>query len=180
MITNALEGSTSITGKPTSTVSAICNQSVKSPPVAWVRNSFQLMVGIGTLLAGLAAWFLWYRWRRGSLPRTKWFYRLVVAAGPLSLVALISGWIVTEVGRQPWIVQGYMKTSEAVTEASGIWFSFGLVLLLYAVIGTTAIMVLRGMSRRWREGDGADEEVASPYGPSTASGPPAASGSAGA
>ena len=49
----------------------------------------------------------------------------------------------TEVGRQPWIVQGYMRTSEAVTSADGIWFSFGLLLLLYVAIGTIAVKVLR-------------------------------------
>jgi cytochrome d ubiquinol oxidase subunit I len=74
------------------------------------------------------------------------------------------GWIVTEVGRQPWIVQGYMRTSEAVTDAKGIWFSFGLVLLLYAAIGTIAILVLRGMSRRWREGE-SELDVDTPYAP---------------
>ena len=78
------------------------------------------------------------------------------------MLSLWCGWIVTEVGRQPWIVQGYMRTSEAVTPAHGIWFSFGAVLLLYAAIGTIAIKVLRGMSRRWREG-GAEPEPGTPY-----------------
>jgi cytochrome d ubiquinol oxidase subunit I len=53
-----------------------------------------------------------------------------------------------------------MRTSEAVTEAEGIWFAFAGVILLYAALGTTAVLVLRSMSRRWREG----EEVAAPYG----------------
>ena len=84
-----------------------------------MRNAFQVMVGIGTFLALLAAWFLWARWRRGALPASPWFYRAVVAAGPLALVALIAGWIVTEVGRQPWIVYELMRTEEAVTGADG-------------------------------------------------------------
>ena len=67
------------------------------------------------------------------------------------MVALWCGWIVTEVGRQPWIVQGYMRTEEAVTEAEGIWFAFAGIMLLYAALGTIAILVLRSMSRRWRE-----------------------------
>jgi cytochrome d ubiquinol oxidase subunit I len=79
------------------------------------------------------------------------------------VLALWCGWIVTEVGRQPWIVQGYMRTEEAVTEAEGLWFSFAGVLLLYAGLGTTAILVLRGMSRRWREG--AAEPEGTPYAP---------------
>jgi cytochrome d ubiquinol oxidase subunit I len=88
----------------------------------------------------------------------------VAISGAGAILALWFGWIVTEVGRQPWIVQGYMRTSEAVTDAKGIWFSFALVLVLYAAIGTIAIKVLRGMSRRWRE-DGADPEVDTPYAP---------------
>ena len=69
----------------------------------------------------------------------------------------------TEVGRQPWIVQGYMRTEEAVTEADGIWFSFAFMLLLYTALGTIAIKVLRRMSRRWREG--AAEPEGTPYAP---------------
>ena len=79
------------------------------PPVAVVRNSFNLMVGIGTALAALSAFYLILWWRKGRLPRSRWFYRAVVAAGPLSLVALIAGWITTEVGRQPWIVYQVMR-----------------------------------------------------------------------
>ena len=92
---------------------------------------------------------------------TPWFLRAVAISGAGAILALWCGWIVTEVGRQPWIVQGYMRTSEAVTDAKGIWFSFALVLLLYAAIGTIAILVLRGMSRRWREG-GAEPDVDTP------------------
>ena len=77
------------------------------PPVNVVRFAFQTMVGIGTaLLALLGALPRHVVARRRRLPRSRWFYRAVVAAGPLSLVALIAGWITTEVGRQPWIVYG--------------------------------------------------------------------------
>ena len=62
-----------------------------------------------------------------------------------------------------------MRTTEAVTEAKGIWFAFGGVLLLYAALGTTAVLVLRSMSRRWRE-EGTDENVATPYGPAAGGG----------
>jgi cytochrome d ubiquinol oxidase subunit I len=123
------------------------------PPVAWVRNSFQLMVGIGTLLAGLAAWFLWFRWRRGSLPGSKWFYRLVVAAGPLSLVALISGWIVTEVGRQPWIVYELMRTREAVTGAEGIPIGYGTLAAVYLGLGALTLFMLRRIARQGPEAE---------------------------
>src|SRR5205823_7107316 len=74
------------------------------PPVNVVRIAFQTMVGIGTLLALLSVIVLGVRIRRGRLPDSTWFYGALVAAGPLSLVALIAGWVVTEVGRQPWVV----------------------------------------------------------------------------
>src|SRR5204863_3897566 len=118
------------------------------PPVGWVRNSFQLMVGIGTALALLGLWFLWHRWRHGALPRTPWFYRAVVAAGPLSLVALIAGWIVTEVGRQPWIVYGYMKVADAVTGANGIPVGYATLVVVYLVLGSVALFMLRRLAQK--------------------------------
>jgi cytochrome bd ubiquinol oxidase subunit I len=71
----------------------------KRPPVNVVRFSFQTMVGIGTLLALLGVIFVAVRVRRRRLPESRWFYRALVAAGPLSVVALIAGWVTTEVGR---------------------------------------------------------------------------------
>jgi len=136
------------------------------PPVnTFIHLSFDTMVGIGSALFLLALWFAFAWWRRRDIPQTPWFLRAVAVSGAGAIVALWAGWIVTEVGRQPWIVQGYMRTSEAVTEAEGIWFSFGLVLLLYAGLGTGAVLVLRAMSRRWRAGGA--EEVQSPYAPQT-------------
>jgi len=136
----------------------------RPPANTFLHLSFDLMVGIGTALLGLGAWFAFVWWKRRDIPKTPWFLRAVAVSGIASILALWCGWIVTEVGRQPWIVQGYMRTSEAVTDAKGIWFSFGLVLLVYAALGTTAVLVLRSMSRRWREGsDG--EEAGAPYSP---------------
>ena len=105
------------------------------------------MVGIGTLLAGLAAWFLWMRWRRGALPKTKWFYRAVAVAGPLSVVALISGWIVTEVGRQPWIVYELMRTRDAVTGAEGIPIGYATLVVVYIGLASVALYMLRRLAR---------------------------------
>ncbi len=135
----------------------------RPPANTLLHLSFDAMVGIGTALMGLAAWFAFVWWRRRDLPGTPWFLRAVAVSGVGAIVALWCGWIVTEVGRQPWIVQGYMRTEEAVTEAEGIWFAFAGILLLYTALGTIAILVLRGMSRRWREQDEAEGEV--PYGP---------------
>jgi cytochrome bd ubiquinol oxidase subunit I len=121
------------------------------PPVGWVRNAFQLMVGIGTLLALLGLWFLWFRWRRGALPQTKWFYRAVVVAGPLSLVALISGWIVTEVGRQPWIVYELMRVEDAVTGAEGIPIGYATLVVVYLGLAALAFYMLRRLARQGPE-----------------------------
>ena len=133
----------------------------RPPANTLLHLSFDTMVGIGTGLLLLGAWLGWVWWKRRDFPRTPWFLRAVAISGVASVIALWCGWIVTEVGRQPWIVQGYMRTEEAVTEAEGIWFAFAGVLLLYAALGTTAILVLRSMSRRWREG----EDVEVPYSP---------------
>jgi cytochrome d ubiquinol oxidase subunit I len=142
----------------------------EEPPAnTFLHLSFDAMVGIGTALLALGAWFGFVWWRRRDIPQTPWFLRAVAVSGAGAILALWCGWIVTEVGRQPWIVQGYMRTSEAVTGAKGIWFSFGLVLLLYAGLGTGAILVLRSMSRRWRE-QGADLEGDTPYAPSVPTG----------
>jgi cytochrome d ubiquinol oxidase subunit I len=76
-----------------------------------------------------------------------------------------SGWVVTEVGRQPWIVRGYMKVEDSATGNTGVWMTFVAVVVLYAAVGVTTILVLRGMSRRFRDqGGGDDTDV--PYGPS--------------
>jgi cytochrome bd ubiquinol oxidase subunit I len=116
------------------------------PPVGVVRNAFQVMVGVGTLLVLVAAWFLWSRWRRRSLPASRWFYRAVVAAGPLALIALIAGWITTEVGRQPWVVYGVMRTEDAVTGAGGIPVGYATLVVVYLALGAAVAWILRRLS----------------------------------
>jgi cytochrome d ubiquinol oxidase subunit I len=117
------------------------------PPVNVVRIAFQAMVGIGTLLALLAVLYLAVRVRHRRLPRSRWFYRALVAAGPLSLAALVAGWITTEVGRQPWIVYGVMRTSDAVTSADGVPVGYGTLVLVYLALGAAVFWVLRKVSR---------------------------------
>jgi cytochrome bd ubiquinol oxidase subunit I len=116
------------------------------PPVNWVRFSFQAMVFIGTGLAFLGGWYLWARIFRRRLPRSRWFYRLLVVAAPLSLVALIAGWITTEVGRQPWIVYNVMRTSEAVTGAKGLPVGLATVTAVYVLLGALVWWLLRRLS----------------------------------
>jgi cytochrome d ubiquinol oxidase subunit I len=117
------------------------------PPVNVVRFAFQTMVGIGTLLALLGLVYLYVRFRRRRLPRSPWFYRAVVLAGPLSVVALIAGWITTEVGRQPWIVYRVMRTSEAVTGADGIPMGYGTLAVVYLGLAGIVVWLLRRFSR---------------------------------
>jgi cytochrome d ubiquinol oxidase subunit I len=117
------------------------------PPVNIVRFSFQAMVGIGTALALLGVVYLYVRFRRRRLPRSRWFYRAVILAGPLSLVALIAGWIVTEVGRQPWVVYEYMRTADAVTGARGIPVGYGLLIVVYLMLAGAVAWMLRRFSR---------------------------------
>jgi cytochrome d ubiquinol oxidase subunit I len=117
------------------------------PPVNVVRFAFQTMVAIGTALALLGVVFVaaWFRLRR--LPQSRWFYRAVVAAGPLSLVALLAGWITTEVGRQPWVVYRVMRTSEAVTGASGIPVGYATLAAVYAGLAVAVAWLLRRLAR---------------------------------
>jgi cytochrome d ubiquinol oxidase subunit I len=127
------------------------------------------MVGTCTLLIGLGLWFGIGWWRKRNFPQSHWFLRATAVSGALSVVALECGWIVTEVGRQPWIVYNVMRTEDAVTQASGVWVTFGSIIGLYIALGAALIIVLRAMSRRWRGADEQDVEV--PYGPDA--GPPA-------
>jgi cytochrome d ubiquinol oxidase subunit I len=117
------------------------------PPVNVVRFAFQTMVGIGTLLALLGVIYLYVRLRLERLPRSRWFYRAVVVAGPLAVVALIAGWITTEVGRQPWVVYGVMRTSAAVTGAHGIPVGYGTLVVVYLGLAGAVAWMLRRFSR---------------------------------
>jgi cytochrome bd ubiquinol oxidase subunit I len=117
------------------------------PPVNIVRIAFQTMVGIGTLFALLGVFYVIVWIRRRELPRSRWFYRALVAAAPLSVVALISGWVVTEVGRQPWVVYRVMPTAAAVTGAKGIPVGYALLAGGYALIAAGLVWVLVRLSR---------------------------------
>jgi cytochrome bd ubiquinol oxidase subunit I len=118
----------------------------RPPPINLIRFAFQTMVGIGTFLAALGVVHLltWYRRRR--FVESRWFLRAVVAAGPLSVVALIAGWVTTEVGRQPWVVYDVMRTEEAVTGAGGIPVGYATLVVVYLGLGAAVFWILRRLS----------------------------------
>jgi cytochrome d ubiquinol oxidase subunit I len=117
------------------------------PPVNVVRVAFQMMVGIGTLLGALGALVLFVRVRRRRLPEWRWFYWALAAAGPLAVVALICGWVTTEVGRQPWVVYRVMRTSQSVTNAGGIPVGYATLCVVYIAVGIGVIWILRRLAR---------------------------------
>ncbi|HEV7941390.1 MAG TPA: cytochrome ubiquinol oxidase subunit I [Solirubrobacteraceae bacterium] len=117
------------------------------PPVNIERVSFQLMVALGTGFAALGLFFLFLRWRQRIMPTQLWFYLLVAAAGPASVVALIAGWFVTEIGRQPWTVYRVMTTAEAVTRARGVPVGYGALAATYLLVACGVVWVLRRLAR---------------------------------
>jgi cytochrome d ubiquinol oxidase subunit I len=119
----------------------------RRPPVNVVRVAFQLMVGIGTLLALLGIVLIVIRARFTRLPLSDWFYRAVVVAGPASIVALIAGWVTTEVGRQPWIVYRVMLTSQSVTGAGGLPVGYGTLVVVYLGLVLAVAWILRRLAR---------------------------------
>jgi cytochrome bd ubiquinol oxidase subunit I len=119
----------------------------RQPPINVVRIAFQAMVGVGTLLALLGLWLLAVRVRRRRLPESRWFYRAVALAGPASVLALIAGWVTTEVGRQPWVVYKVMLTSQAVTGARGIVVGYATLALVYLGVACGVFWVLLRLAR---------------------------------
>jgi len=117
--------------------------------------AFDTMVGVGTVLLGLAFWFGLAWVRRRDMPRSRWFYRCAALAGVVSVVGLEAGWITAEVGRQPWVVYNEMKVAEAVTDigAGPIWTSFAVVVVIYSLVVWAFLSVLLKMKLRWRHAD---------------------------
>jgi len=112
------------------------------PPVLVTHLAFQVMVGLGTLMAGAALWVL-LRWARGRDPAdSRPLLTLLAALMPAGFLAVEAGWIVTEVGRQPWIIQGVMRTADAVTPMPGLAVPFALFTLLYLFLGAVVCWLL--------------------------------------
>jgi cytochrome d ubiquinol oxidase subunit I len=145
------------------------------PPATIVHLAWDAMVGTGTALVVLALWGLVNRLRRRDYATARWFLRASALAGFGAILALEAGWIVTEVGRQPWVVYGYLRTADAVTHASGVRITFIGVVVLYSALGVATLVALFALKRRWAAQDasadggralgglGPDDHI--PYGP---------------
>jgi cytochrome d ubiquinol oxidase subunit I len=126
-----------------------------------VHLAFDVMVGTGFALAALALWFAICWWRTRTSAPNRWFLSAVALSGVVSIVALESGWVVTEVGRQPWTVVGLLLTRNAVQTSGNLWPLFAGALIIYAGVTVGAVYALRALRRRWAQG----EDTATPYGP---------------
>jgi cytochrome bd ubiquinol oxidase subunit I len=120
------------------------------PAVAVVHLAFQVMVGLGTFMAAVGAWGLWLLWRRRDLAAERWFLRALAVGTPAGILAIEAGWVVTEVGRQPWIVQGVLRTADAVTPMPGLIVPFLGFTALYLVLAVVVVRVLWGLVREGR------------------------------
>jgi cytochrome bd ubiquinol oxidase subunit I len=131
------------------------------PPVAIPFFAFRVMVGAGVLMLGLVALSWWLRWRE-DLYDTRWFLNACMLASPLGFVAVIAGWCVTEVGRQPWTVYGLLRTAESVTPSLtsfDVAMSLASYMVVYLLIYPWGLFL---MLRIVRKGPGRSDELASP------------------
>jgi cytochrome d ubiquinol oxidase subunit I len=101
------------------------------------------MVACGFAMLGLALWGGWLLWRKRELAERRRFLAAAALCAPLGLVAVEAGWMVTEVGRQPWIIQGLMRTREAVTPMPNLVVPLGVTCLVYLVLGVVVAVILR-------------------------------------
>ncbi|RMG25404.1 MAG: cytochrome ubiquinol oxidase subunit I [Bacteroidetes bacterium] len=112
------------------------------PPVLVTHIAFQLMVGLGTLLMLLGLLYLWARWKRPQWLQSRWFLRSLAWATPAGFLAVEAGWTVTEVGRQPWIIYGIMKTADALTPMPGLVYSFVFTTSLYLLLSFVVLWLM--------------------------------------
>ena len=150
--------------------------SLRPPLPALIHLSFDLMVGIGTLFLLWGLWLAWSWWRQRDLPAGR-TGQVFLAGGALSGIAAVAameaGWVVTEVGRQPWTVYQVLRTSQAVTTAGGVTSTLVATLVIYSALTVATLAVLAAMMRRWQAGTGLAQTPV-PYEPPAPKGAPPA------
>jgi cytochrome d ubiquinol oxidase subunit I len=112
------------------------------PSVPIVHIAFQIMVGLGSYMALLSTIVVWLAFRKKDLVERRWLLKAMVVAAPMGFIATEAGWVVTEVGRQPWIIQGIMRTADAVTPMPGLVVPFLLFTLLYILLAVAVVWIL--------------------------------------
>ena len=117
------------------------------PPIAIVHASFQLMVALGTAMAAVSLWAVWTAWRHRTLVGRRHLLAAIAAVAPFGFLATEAGWVVTEVGRQPWVVQGVIRTADAVTPMPGLWIPFGVFVVLYVGLAAVVILLIAALVR---------------------------------
>lgn len=133
------------------------------PNVRLVHGSFDLMVACGLALLAIAAWAGWVAWRRRDLASNKALLRAFVFATPLGFIAIEAGWMVTELGRQPWIIYGIMRTRDAVTQLPGLAVPFFTIAAIYLLLSAIVVVLMR---RQFLETAPATESAGIPARPS--------------
>jgi len=114
----------------------------EQPPIAVTHIAFEVMIGIGSVMMLVGILYFIAVWKKRSWLTKNWFLKLFILSTPFGFIAVEAGWTVTEVGRQPWIIQGVMRTSEAVTPMPGIQYSFYLFTVVYLVLSIAVIFLL--------------------------------------
>lgn len=140
-------------GRPDAVVQGLNDFPKENIPPLIVHYFFDIMVAIGTLLIAVSLIYLILLWRnlkrkKGELPLPRLLLQVIVLSGPLSMIAIECGWLLAEIGRQPWILRGYMKTVEGATTAPHVDWMLLLFSLLYALLGFTSWIILRRMFDR--------------------------------
>jgi cytochrome d ubiquinol oxidase subunit I len=112
------------------------------PHVPIVHVAFQIMVALGTYLALVSLWAAWVGWKRRDLAGDRRLLLAVAVAAPMGFIAIEAGWTVTEVGRQPWVIYGVMRTADAVTPMPGLIYPFAVFTVLYCFLGGVVAWLL--------------------------------------
>jgi cytochrome d ubiquinol oxidase subunit I len=117
------------------------------PPIVVTHISFQVMVAIGTLLMLIGILFWWFQWRQPERVYANGMLKILMVTTPLGFIAVEAGWFVTEVGRQPWIIYGIMKTKDALTPMPGLWLPFSMFFAMYLFLTFILIWLMKRQIR---------------------------------